>query len=496
MEFEFSAKTAADLTGDTVICFATKFDRITDRQLREIDLATGGGLSTLLGSGEFTGAEEQLASFVNPDGFGCKRLLVVGLGAGKGLDADNFRRALGRVSREKGYTCAGKASLHFGRFADRRYFQAAVEGLLLGGFKHLDYKTDDDKDVKQPAVVQLAAGKKDDLRALKTAAERGRIIAEGQILVRRLSGTPPNDLTPTIYAKKAQKLARQHGVSCQVLDEKAIEREKMGALLGVAKGSSEPPRFIVLQYNGGRSGQKPVVLVGKGVTFDSGGISLKPGAGMHEMKQDMTGSAVVLATIITAARLKLPINLVSLMPTTENMPSGRATRPGDILTSRKGITIEIINTDAEGRLILADALDYADKFKPQAVIDIATLTGATRYILGEAGVPILGNNKKLLGKIESAAKVTAERVWPLPIWDDHREQMKSPIADLVNSGGRSAGTIAATAFLENFIGDWPWAHIDIAMVDMESKGKPYVPKGASGFGLRLLTEVLAGWKKI
>jgi leucyl aminopeptidase len=497
MQYESSSQKAANLADDTVVCFATEFKKVTERQLKEIDIAARRGVSALAASGEFTGAEGEIASFVSPDGFASRRLLLAGLGKAKKLDPDCFRRAMGIISREKGFAFADTAALHFGRFSDRRYFQAAVEGLLLGSFKYLDYKTSDTGDsARQPGSLRLVVDRGADLRALRSAAERGRIIAEGQLLVRRLAGTPANDLTPSLYGKKAQKLAREHGLRCQVLDQKAIVAEKMGALLGVARGSAEPPRFIVLQYSGGRAGQKPVVLVGKGVTFDSGGISLKPGLDMHEMKQDMTGSAVVLATVITAARLKMPLNIVALMPATENMPSGKAIKPGDVLTSRKGKTIEILNTDAEGRLILADALDYANKFKPQAVIDIATLTGGTRYILGQAGVPILGNNPKLLDRIQAAAEATTERVWPLPIWNDHREQMKSQIADLVNSGGRYAGTIAASAFLENFIGDWPWAHIDIAMVDLESKGKPYTPKGATGFGVRLLTAVLANWKKL
>jgi len=210
----------------------------------------------------------------------------------------------------------------------------------------------------------------------------------------------------------------------------------------------------------------------------------------------MTGSAVVLATILAASRLRIPRNLVGLMPITENMPSGHATRPGDIVISRMGKTIEIINTDAEGRLILADALDYANKFDPQAVIDIATLTGGALYVLGYSGAPIMGNNIKLTDMLRAAADATAERVWEIPIWDDFRERMKSPIADLVNSGGRPAATATAGAFLENFVGDWPWAHIDIAYVDLEPDGKPYVPKGATGFGLRLLVELLFNWKKV
>jgi leucyl aminopeptidase len=217
---------------------------------------------------------------------------------------------------------------------------------------------------------------------------------------------------------------------------------------------------------------------------------------MVEMKGDMTGAAVVLSAMQAAAQLKLPLNLVGLMPLTENMVSGNATRPSDIITTRNGLTVEIINTDAEGRLILADALDYADKFNPQAVIDIATLTGAALYILGYSGAPILGNHAGLLERIKVASEATAERVWELPIWDDFRNSLKSDIADIVNSAGKTAGTSTAAAFLENFVGDWPWAHIDIAYVDVEPKGRPYTPKGTTGIGLRLVVELLSNWKKL
>jgi leucyl aminopeptidase len=217
---------------------------------------------------------------------------------------------------------------------------------------------------------------------------------------------------------------------------------------------------------------------------------------MHEMKQDMAGSAAVLAAMVTAARLKTKLNIVGLIPSVENMPSGKATRPGDIVASRNGKTIEIINTDAEGRLILADALDYAKKYKPQAVIDIATLTGAALYVLGYYGAPIMGNDEGLLNRINDAGDETGERVWPLPIWDEMRDLMKSSIADLVNSGGRPCGTICAAAFLENFVGDWPWAHIDIAYVDLEPKGTAYTPAGATGYGVRLLTHILNNWKQL
>ncbi|HVP06483.1 MAG TPA: leucyl aminopeptidase, partial [Candidatus Acidoferrum sp.] len=344
--------------------------------------------------------------------------------------------------------------------------------------------------------LTFAVDRSSQVPGLKAAVNRGQIIAEGQNLVRRLAFMPSNSLTPRLYARKVTELTKANRLGLKILDEKAIVREKMGLLLGVSQGSAEPPRFLIITYRGRRDNQKPIVLVGKGVTFDSGGISLKPGADMHEMKGDMAGSAIVLSTIITASKLKLPLNLVALMPLTENMPSGTAQKPGDIVTSRKGLTVEIINTDAEGRLILADALDYANTFKPQAVVDIATLTGAAIYVTGYSGAPILGNTPALMDQLRNAATATSERVWEMPIWDDFRDLMKSSVADLVNSGGRPAGTMTAAAFLENFIGDWPWAHIDIAYVDLEPKGKPYIPRGATGIGLRLLVELLSSWKPV
>ena len=497
MRFNICSTKLGDLTDDAVVCYVTEIKSIRGPYLKSLNEATNGGFLQVIEAEEFTGKNGEIVSFTRPIGLATGRLLIVGLGDAKSLNADSFRKAMGILSRYKGFTQNKSVALFFGDHGDAVYYQAAVEGMLLGAFKQLDYKTGDSaEDKSRLEYLSVSTGKSAWIKRAESAVERGRVIAEGQILVRELAQTPAADLTPRKYASKAQKLARKYDFSCRVLDEKAIAKEKMGAFLGVSQGSEEPARFLVLRYDGGRKDQKPIVLVGKGVTFDSGGISLKPGLNMHEMKQDMAGSAVVVAAITTAARLKLKQNLVGLIPATENMPSGHAIRPGDILTSRKGKTIEIINTDAEGRLVLADALDYANEFNPQAVIDIATLTGASLYILGYAGAPIMGNNDKLLDRISDAADVSAERVWSLPIWDDHRDQMKSPIADLVNSGGRPAGTIAAAAFLENFIGDWPWAHIDIAYVDAEPSGKPYVPKGATGFGLRLLIEVISNWKKL
>jgi len=497
MKYEYVATKLAELTDDILVCFLCETEKLSDKRLRALNEATEGALERMIASGEFTGAKGTTASFVNPPGLQTNHLILAGLGEAGKLTADSFRQAIGTISRLQPLKHARSAAIHFGGFTDRANYQTAIEGYLLGSFKLLDYKTGDDAgEDPQPTRLRFAVDRKQSLPGLRASVERGVVIAEGQLLVRRLTQTPSNELTPSLYARKAQQLARKHGIKCQVLDETAIAREKMGGLLSVAKGSDEPPRFVILKYNGGRDKTRPVVLVGKGVTFDSGGISLKAGLNMHEMKQDMAGSAVILSTLLTAARLNLKLNLVGLMPLTENMPSGHATRPGDIITMRSGKTVEIINTDAEGRMILADALDYAGTFNPQAVIDAATLTGASLYVLGYAGAPIMGNDDNLLNRIVDAADETAERVWPLPLWDDFREQMKSPIADLVNSGGRPAGTAAAGAFLEYFVGDWPWAHIDLAYVDLEPKGRPYVPKGATGFGLRLLIEVLSRWRKL
>lgn len=482
---------------ETIIFFTAVFDKTTSKFLKDLDVATGGGVETLLRSEEFTGREGEVAALLRPRGYRAERVILVGLGENKGLNHDSFRKAAGTVSRFRGLKQSNSAAFCLGNYNNQRFFQAAIEGYLLGSFQMLDFKSKEtEQNQHRLSEITFNVKNQAQLKKVRVTIERGMIYAEGQLLVRRLSFTPANYLTPRKLAEKAQQLARKHKLSCRILDEKAITKEKMGGVLAVAKGSQEPPRFIVLKYRGGHDTQKPIVLVGKGVTFDSGGISLKDRLNMHEMKGDMTGAAVVLASLVTAAQLKLPLNLVGLIPTTENMPSGSATKPGDIVTMRKGLTVEIINTDAEGRLILADALDYANTFSPQAVIDIATLTGASLYVLGYAGAPILGNNHRLLDRLKEASTATAEKVWELPIWHEHREMMKSPIADLVNSAGRPAGTIAASAFLENFIGEWPWAHIDIAYCDMEPKGKPYTPKGTTGFGLRLLVKLLSNWKAL
>ena len=495
MVLKYFAGNIAELKVGAIVYFVAEFDKIS-KNLQGLDTTSGNAISNLLETKEFTGKNSEIAVLTNVGCFNSPKVILVGLGDKKSLDHDSFRKACGNLSRHKSLTSVEKAVFYFDDFGDAVFYQASIEGYLLGSYKLLDFKSGDDKiDKNKLKEITFAVNNKRLLAKLEKAVTQGQIIAEGQMLARTLGLTPSNYFTPSDFANKAVELSKKYKFKCKILDEPAIKKEKMGALLAVSKGSVEPPRFIICEYNGGPANRAPIVLVGKGVTFDSGGISLKPGLGMGDMKGDMCGGAVVLSALVSAVRLKIPQNIVVLIPTVENMPSGHATKPGDIHVSRKGLTIENINTDAEGRLILADALDYANKFKPQAVIDVATLTGATLFILGYAGIPIMGNNKKLTDTFRESADNTAEKVWELPIWDEHRDQMKSSIADLQNSGGRPAGTITAGAFLENFIGDWPWLHVDIAYVDQEPSGKAYIPKGITGIGSRLLVNALQNWKK-
>lgn len=466
-----------------------------DPELSKLDASLAGTIGRIFDSGEFKGKLNEAVVLHSVPGVSADRVILAGLGETEKVDGDSYRQAAGTLSKLTAVRKSESIAFYLGDDGNEKIVSAIVEGFMLGRFDMDDYKTNDDKKNDKLRTVCFYGRNRSQAVAIKKGISRGHIVSDGVILARRMATHPGNFLTPKRFSSEAQSLARRHGFMCNTLDEKKIEAERMGALLAVAKGSNEPPRFLILRYNGTRPAARPVALVGKGITFDSGGISLKPVLDMHEMKGDMQGAAIVLGTLVTIARLKLPLNVIGLIPLAENMPSSTALKPGDIIKSRKGKTVEIISTDAEGRLILADALDYANRFKPQAVIDIATLTGAALYVLGYTAMPILGNNKELMDAIRISSDATAEKVWEMPIWDEYRDLMKSPVADLKNSAGKQAGTITAAAFLENFIGDWPWAHIDIAYVDIEKTGRPYVPKGASGVGLRLLVELLSNWEE-
>ncbi len=477
-----------------VFCYQTDYTR--DPILKKLDNMSNGAIKRVYESGEFEGKLNQSVVLHSSSYISADRIILAGLGEKKKVNDDCFRQASGTISRLRAIKSSESVAFYPNDKTERKTVSAIIEGFMLGSFIIDEFKSEANKTNSTPPSLIVCARSKKEANNYDEGIETGRIIAEGVILARRLAADPGNLLTPKKFASRAGSLAKKYKLGCDILDETKIKAEKMGALLAVGQGSEKPSRLVIVKYQGGKKGGRPIVLVGKGITFDTGGICLKKRLDMNEMKGDMSGGGIVLASVVTAARLGLKQNIIGIIPLAENMPSGRAIKPGDIVTSRKGKTIEIINTDAEGRLILSDALDYANKFSPKAVIDIATLTGATKYILGYAGIPFLGNNDKLIELIRAASDRCGELVWQLPIWDEHREMMKSSIADLQNSAGSYSGTITASAFLENFIGPWPWAHIDIACVDIEKKGRPYIPKGQTGVGLRLLIELLSNWKKV
>ena len=361
-------------------------------------------------------------------------------------------------------------------------------------YRFLKYKTNEESDRKKD--IRTITIVSEDVSAVGDAQKGiniGTIISDATVMVRDMVSSPSIDMTPAIIAAKARSIAKEYGLKFHVYERGHLQKLGMGAFLGVASGSAQPPKFIVIEYR--RGGKKPfIALVGKTITFDSGGISIKPAENMDKMKDDMSGGAAVLGTLRVAAALKLPLNIVGLLPATENMPSGSAYKPGDILRTLSGKTIEIINTDAEGRLVLSDALSYACKYEPAVIVDVATLTGACTIALGHEAIGMLGSDDNLKRKIRDAGEKTGERVWELPLWEEYFDQIKSDIADMKNAGGRAAGVITAAALLSKFVEKYPWVHLDIASTAWTEKDRPYTPKGATGVGVRLLTQFLRDYE--
>jgi leucyl aminopeptidase len=457
--------------------------------LAGLDRDAGGLLARALGAGDYKGKRDETL-LVYGSGK-AQRILLVGVGKAAEVTRNVLRRAAA-VAAKRARTI-GATEFAFAVATEARggvsageLGQVAVEGAAQGGWQFTELKQpgEDPKPALEAVAVAVDAADRAD-------AEAGRIvgdaIAAGYLLTRGLQMQPGNVCTPTYLAEQAGKIAKTHGFTLTVLDKAQIKKEGMGALLAVAQGSVEEPRFIALEYKGGGSAA-PVALVGKGVTFDSGGISIKPAQNMEEMKYDMSGAAAVLGTFEVLGRLKPKINVVGLIPATENLPSGTAVKPGDVVKSHLGKTIEIINTDAEGRLILSDALSYVRRFKPAAVLDAATLTGAVVVALGHHAIGIMGNDEALIAEVRDAGERAGERCWPLPLWDEYRDLVKSEIADVKNSGGRSAGTIAGGWFLKEFVEGFPWVHLDIAGVAYTEGESATQGKGPTAVGVRLFTE--------
>ena len=357
-------------------------------------------------------------------------------------------------------------------------------------FDQLKRKEEIGTDISTLTLVEFDPSK---LAEVETSVTITQKVIQGVYLTRDLINLPPNMATPTYLAQTAQQIAEEYGMKITVGDRDWAEKNHMGAYLGVAKGAGEPPKFIIMEHNGTHEELDTIVLVGKGITFDTGGISIKPSEKMEEMKSDMAGAAAVIGTMKAVGMLNLPLRIIGIAPCTENMPDAHAYRPADVITASNGKTIEIISTDAEGRLILADALVYAKKYAPKAVIDLATLTGACVVALGKnTAAGIFCNDSSLSDKLLRSGEKTHERVWPMPLWDEYRKNIESSVADIKNSGGRNSGVSSSAIFLKEFI-DYPWAHLDIAGMALSEKDEGYTPLGATGYGVRLLVEFLQNW---
>lgn len=464
-----------------------------------VDKAMNGRISALIAAGDIRGKLGEVTVLYPEGGVAAKRVIVVGLGKQEEFGPEAIRHAAGAVAqkiRSLGLTSFATV-VHgsgAGGIAPEDAAQALVEGSILSLYTFTRHKTvveEPTTPIEEMVLVEFDAGK---IPAMQAGARAGQVIAESAAYVRDLVNEPANITTPAALAGKAQAMAQELGLRCQVLEKSDMESMGMGALLAVSRGSDEPPKLIVLEYEPDK-GLPIIALVGKALTFDSGGISLKPSEDMHKMKGDMAGGAAVMGVLRAAAMLRLPFHLVGIIPATENMPSGKATKPGDVVTSLSGKTIEIQNTDAEGRLILADALTYAGRFQPNAIVDLATLTGACVVALGNITTGLLSTDDRLAAQLEAAGQRSGERVWRLPLFKEYGEQLKSDVADLCNVGGRPAGAITAAYFLSQFVGEFPWAHLDIAGTYWTDKpAKPYQTKGATGVGVRLLMEWLRRWE--
>jgi leucyl aminopeptidase len=459
----------------------------------EIDKKSDGLISELIENGDFQAKPSQISVIYTRGSLPAKRIALVGFGKHSEFNLEKLRaafaKALQHLRNLNIKEAATSINLNLIPRKKDQVAQAVAEGSLLGLYQYTPFKTVGREDLKDMEQLNIITDEKD-FSLIESAIKKAQIITQAVYFARDLVSAPSNEMTPSIMAQKAREIARKKNVSCKVLDKEKMKEMGMNALLAVASGSNEEPKFIILEYSGGKKSAAPIVLVGKGLTFDSGGISIKPSDKMEEMKSDMSGGAAVMGVIMAAADLHLSLNIIGFIPATENMPGGTAYKPGDILKSYSGKTIEVLNTDAEGRLILADALAYASEFKPEAVIDVATLTGACIVALGDDVIGMLGTDDKLKSEIDRAAQTTGELVWELPLWEGYHELIKSDIADYKNSSGRSAGTITAAAFLSKFTGDAPWVHLDIAGPAWTNKEKTYIPKGASGVAVRLLVEFL------
>ena len=471
-------------------------DDMHNELLLAADAALDGRIQAFLNLGDFKGKPKTTAVLYTNGAMTTPRVILVGLGLYEKLDAEQVRQVAGHAAKQARDIGLKSIAVPIPPETQDDWAQAAVEASLLSLYEFKQHKTqseDSEDEDKSLESMCLLVGSEPERSSLERIVERGQTIASGTILARDLSNQPSNHLTPTLLAEKAEEVAEKVGLKCTVFDKPTLEEKGFRTLLAVAQGSAEHPRFIILEYAPEGEGHDTVALVGKGITFDTGGISLKGGSGMHEMKHDMSGAAAVLGAMQVIGQLKPDVRVIGIIATTENMPGSTAIKPGDVVTSYGGKTIEILNTDAEGRLILADALGWTAQYEPNGVIDLATLTGAVITCLGHFAAGAMGTDDALMEKVKKAADKTHERVWELPLWDDYDEAVKSKVADVQNIGDGTAGTLAGGAFLKKFAEGYPWIHLDIAGTAWGMKGSTYIPETASGYGVRLLVQLIEDW---
>src|ERR1041384_4606327 len=445
----------------------------------------------IIQSGEFVAKDGTMCIIHNKAGSDIKRVLLLGMGKRENLDTDKIRNFTGKVVNKAKELAISEFVLDPFEDMDEDHLSSIVEGIKLSDYSFTNYKKDEEKfELNQVRI--LVRG---DLTNNQKVIKRSSILSDAVILTRNISNLPPNDCSPKDLADFAEKLSANKKTKVRVIEEHELEANGFGGILAVGKGSTNSPKLIVIQYSGSSNDDKPIVIVGKAVTFDTGGISIKPSDKMEEMKFDKCGGCNVIGILTAVSDLDLDKNVIGLIPAVENMPSGSSYRPGDIIKMYNSKTVEVLNTDAEGRIILGDALAFALKrFSPRIIIDMATLTGAAIIALGSNVAALVGNNTELVTKILEYSNKTGEKIWQLPLFEDHKEQLKSSNADIKNIGGRAAGAITAAAFLSHFVDDTPWAHLDIAGTAWNQEGtreKTYNPKGATGFGIRTIVKYIA-----
>ena len=482
-----TARPSRDLDADLLVIPVFEDDDLADEA--GLDEATGGEIAAARARGEFKGKAYDI--FCTPlRGWKASRVALIGVGARKDFSADKLRRAStvgGLSARQRRVTRLAIVHRSGTSVTPDRAAQVMAEGVILANFDGAPYKTTDPPRVWLDSVQLRVGG---EAVAIEQALDRGRVLGEASNLARELCNEPGNNLTPRVFAERATVIAKDAGLKVEVLDEKRIEELKMGLLLGVSRGSPEPPRLMVLRHEPKGAPAGPVLgLVGKGVTFDTGGISIKPAENMDRMKDDMSGGAAVLNAMAAISRLKVPVRVIGVIPMTENMPGGKAFKPGDVLTSAEGKTVEVLNTDAEGRLILGDAMWHARQLGATHLVDVATLTGAIVVALGKTTSGLFGTPDSWVEQVRLASERAGDRSWPMPVYDDYKELFKSEIADFTNTGGRAGGAITGALFVKEFSGDLPWTHIDIAGTAWAEEAKPYQPKGATGVAVRTLVEL-------